>query len=164
VDANTQTAAPNNQPVNPPFIRSGHLTAPGFSEHRIYWEEYGSLAGEPVIVMHGGPGAGGHSSSARFSIRSDTASCFSTSAVARREHLSGKKANLVVDRNLDTFARIMSAKYERGEYRPYSRLGSTLPSVDITLEDIAASGETLTDSVLDLEAIWVSADGRRSPA
>ena len=29
-------------------------------------EEYGSLAGEPVFVMHGGPGAGGHSSSARF--------------------------------------------------------------------------------------------------
>ena len=66
VDASIQTAAPNNQPANPPFIRSGHLTAPGFSEHRIYWEEYGSLAGEPVIVMHGGPGAGGHSSSARF--------------------------------------------------------------------------------------------------
>ena len=53
MDASTQTAAPNNQPANPPFIRSGHLTAPGFSEHRIYWEEYGSLAGDPVIVMHG---------------------------------------------------------------------------------------------------------------
>jgi hypothetical protein len=66
VDASTQTAASNNQPANPPFIRSGHLAAPGFSEHRIYWEEYGSLAGEPVIVMHGGPGAGSHISSARF--------------------------------------------------------------------------------------------------
>ena len=66
VDASIQTTAPNSQPANQPFIRFGHLTAPGFSEHRIYWEEYGSLAGEPVIVMHGGPGAGGHSSSARF--------------------------------------------------------------------------------------------------
>jgi len=70
VDEITQTAAPNNaganRPSNPPFIRSGHLAAPGFSEHRIYWEEYGSLAGEPVIVMHGGPGAGSHSSLARF--------------------------------------------------------------------------------------------------
>lgn len=66
MDASTQTAAPNNEPSNPPFIRSGHLAAPGFSEHRIYWEEYGSLTGEPVIVMHGGPGAGSHSSSARF--------------------------------------------------------------------------------------------------
>ena len=66
VDVSTQTAAPNNQPSNPPFIRSGHMAAPGFSEHRIYWEEYGSLTGEPVIVMHGGPGAGSHSSSARF--------------------------------------------------------------------------------------------------
>jgi proline iminopeptidase len=70
VDASTQTAAPSNtgasKPSNPPFIRSGHLAAPGFSEHRIYWEEYGSLAGEPVMVMHGGPGAGSHSSLARF--------------------------------------------------------------------------------------------------
>jgi proline iminopeptidase len=70
VDEITQTAAPNNaganRPSNPPFIRSGHLAAPGFSEHRIYWEEYGSLAGEPVIVMHGGPGAGSHGSFARF--------------------------------------------------------------------------------------------------
>jgi proline iminopeptidase len=66
VDTSTQTVASNNQPANPPFIRSGHLAAPGFFEHRIYWEEYGSLAGEPVIVMHGGPGAGSHGSSARF--------------------------------------------------------------------------------------------------
>jgi len=66
VDASTQTAAPNSKPVNPPFIRSGHLVAAGFSEHQIYWEEYGSLAGEPVIVMHGGPGAGSDGSSARF--------------------------------------------------------------------------------------------------
>jgi proline iminopeptidase len=70
VDASTRTSEPNNagasRPASPPFIRSGHLDAPGFSAHRIYWEEYGSLAGEPVIVMHGGPGAGSHSSLARF--------------------------------------------------------------------------------------------------
>jgi hypothetical protein len=82
----------------------------------------------------------------------------------RRQHLRGKEANLLVDRNLDAFARIISAKYERGEYRPYSRFGSTLPSVDITLEDIGASGETLTDSVLDLVPMWVSPDGRTSRA
>ena len=70
MDAIPPTAAPNNadtnRPPNPPFIRSGHLTASGFSDHRIYWEEYGTLAGEPVMVMHGGPGAGSHSSSIRF--------------------------------------------------------------------------------------------------
>ena len=70
MDAISPTAAPNNadtnRPLNPPFIRSGHLTASGFSDHRIYWEEYGTLAGEPVMVMHGGPGAGSHSSSTRF--------------------------------------------------------------------------------------------------
>jgi proline iminopeptidase len=70
VDANTSTATPSNagadRPANPPFVRSGHLDAPGFSEHLIYWEEYGLPTGEPVIVMHGGPGAGSHSSLARF--------------------------------------------------------------------------------------------------
>ena len=70
VDAITQTVAPNdtvaNRRANPPFIRSGYLTAPGFSDHRIYWEEYGILAGEPVMVMHGGPGSGSHSSFTRF--------------------------------------------------------------------------------------------------
>ena len=70
MDVNPETMAPNNtgagKPANPPFIRSGHMPAPGFSEHRIYWEEYGSRLGEPVMVMHGGPGAGSHSSLARF--------------------------------------------------------------------------------------------------
>jgi pimeloyl-ACP methyl ester carboxylesterase len=70
VDAIVETAVPNdagaNRPPNPPFIRSGHLTAAGFSDHQIYWEEYGSLAGEPVMVMHGGPGAGSHGSATRF--------------------------------------------------------------------------------------------------
>jgi proline iminopeptidase len=70
VDASTQTSEPNKAGASrlssPLFIRSGHLDAPGFSEHRIYWEEYGSLTGEPVVVMHGGPGAGSHSSLARF--------------------------------------------------------------------------------------------------
>jgi hypothetical protein len=84
VDAITQTAAPNNELSNPPFIRSGHLAAPGFSEHRIYWEEYGSLTGEPVIVMHAGRVQEATARPPAFSIRSDTASCFSTSAVAAR--------------------------------------------------------------------------------
>lgn len=69
-DASAQTGRPNDTdsspPSNPPFIRSGHLDAPGFSEHRIYWEEYGLPNGEPVMVMHGGPGAGSHRSLARF--------------------------------------------------------------------------------------------------
>jgi len=77
----------------------------------------------------------------------------------RRRRLTGKEANLVVDRNIEAFARIISAKYERGEFRPYSRFGSTLPRVDITLEDMETSGETLTDSVLDLTPMWVSVSG-----
>jgi hypothetical protein len=73
----------------------------------------------------------------------------------RREHLSGQQANLVVDRNLEAFARIISAKYERGEHRPYSRFGSPLPRVDISLQDLESSGEEMTSSVLDLQAGFV---------
>ena len=80
----------------------------------------------------------------------------------RRRHMSGREANLVVDRNINAFAHISSAKYERGEYRPYSRFGSTLPRVDITLDDIESSGEQLTDSVLDVKAMWISPNGSTS--
>ena len=82
----------------------------------------------------------------------------------RRDRLTGKQANLVVDRNLDAFANIISAKYERGEYRPYSRFGSTLPRVDVTSEEIEAIRQTLTDSVLNISAGWASSDGHWSLA
>ncbi len=82
----------------------------------------------------------------------------------RRERLTGKQANLVVDRNLNVFVSIISAKYERGEYRPYSRFGSPLPSVNVTSEEVEAIREDLTDSILDLEAGWMTRDGRLSPA
>lgn len=78
----------------------------------------------------------------------------------RRERLTGKQANLVVDRNLDVFAEIISAKYERGEYRPYSRLGSTLPCVDVTSEEVEGIRGKLTASVLDIAAGWMAPDGR----
>jgi hypothetical protein len=60
--------------------------------------------------------------------------------------------DLLVDRNIEAFSHIISAKYERGDYRAYSRSGSTYPRVDITLEDIQSSGESLTDSVLAMDA------------
>jgi hypothetical protein len=82
----------------------------------------------------------------------------------RRKSLTGKQANLVVDRNLDAFAQIVSAKYERGEYRPYSRFGSTMPRVDVTSGEVEAIRASLTDSVLDVAAGWASPDGRWSPA
>jgi hypothetical protein len=71
-----------------------------------------------------------------------------------RSGVKGKAANLLVDRNIEAFARIISAKYERGEHRPYARSGSTLRRIDITLEDIKTSGEELSDSVLDMQWSW----------
>src|SRR3954471_24188024 len=52
--------------ANSPCIKSGHLTVQDRPQHRIYWEEYGSGDGEPVMFMHGGPGAGCQKSFARF--------------------------------------------------------------------------------------------------
>ena len=51
---------------NSPCNRSGHLTVQEHPQHQIYWEEYGSGDGEPVMFMHGGPGAGSHKSFSRF--------------------------------------------------------------------------------------------------
>jgi hypothetical protein len=81
----------------------------------------------------------------------------------RRDRLSGKEANLIVDRNLDVFAGLASEKYERGEYRPYARFGSTLPRVDITSEEVEAVRHVLTGTVLDLKAGWMGPDGRLFP-
>ena len=78
----------------------------------------------------------------------------------RKDRLSGKQANAIVARNIDAFARIISEKYERGEYRYYSRLGSTLPRIDISLEDIERSGELITDTLLQTDVIWQSLGAR----
>lgn len=51
---------------NSPCNKSGHLIVQDYPQHRIYWEEYGSGDGEPVMFLHGGPGAGCHKSFARF--------------------------------------------------------------------------------------------------
>ena len=70
MDALTPITGPSdastNRYPNSPCNKSGHLAVLGNSQHRIYWEEYGSVNGEPVMFMHGGPGAGCHSSFTRF--------------------------------------------------------------------------------------------------
>ena len=78
----------------------------------------------------------------------------------RCDRLTGKQANMLVQRNIEKFAQIVSAKYERGEFRPYSRFGSTLPRVDIGLADIEESDEKLSTSVLNGMGGWAAHDGR----
>jgi len=45
---------------------SGHLRVSVRPPHKIYWEEYGNPEGEPVMFLHGGPGAGSPPIVARF--------------------------------------------------------------------------------------------------
>lgn len=44
----------------------GHLTVQETPRHDLYWEEYGNPQGEPVLVVHGGPGGGSDPSMARY--------------------------------------------------------------------------------------------------
>jgi proline iminopeptidase len=44
--------------------RSGMLEVDGL--HRIYWEECGNATGQPVVFLHGGPGAGSAPAHRRF--------------------------------------------------------------------------------------------------
>jgi proline iminopeptidase len=45
---------------------SGLLPVDRDPDHRLYWEEYGNAAGEPVMVLHGGPGGASSPVMARY--------------------------------------------------------------------------------------------------
>ena len=46
--------------------RSGLLPVDHAPDHKLYWEEYGNPAGEPVMFLHGGPGGACAPVMARF--------------------------------------------------------------------------------------------------
>lgn len=50
----------------PACLNFGWLEVDRDPAHRIYWEEYGNPAGEPVMVLHGGPGGACAPVMARF--------------------------------------------------------------------------------------------------
>lgn len=49
-----------------PALNTGHLPVDSDPDHRLYWEEYGNPAGEPVMFLHGGPGGACSPEMARF--------------------------------------------------------------------------------------------------
>ena len=67
-----------------------------------------------------------------------------------RSSLTIQQRNLLVDRNLDIFKRIIEKKYKNGQHSTYSRLGQDYKRIDIKLFDIERNGERLTDQVLDI--------------
>jgi hypothetical protein len=61
--------------------------------------------------------------------------------------------NLVTERNRHAFARVISAKYERGERSvTFDSLGESFPLVLVTLQDMESSGEEFSDDVLNIKA------------
>lgn len=47
-------------------LRTGLLQVDVDPDHSLYWEEYGNAAGDPVIVLHGGPGGASSPILSRF--------------------------------------------------------------------------------------------------
>ena len=50
----------------PALTADGHLRVSDAPRHDVYWHEYGNPGGEPVMLVHGGPGAGTEPALARF--------------------------------------------------------------------------------------------------
>lgn len=61
-----QTTHPNWKYPQPPLTDSGWLDVSNTPKHSIYWQEYGNPQGEPVMVVHGGPGGACLPEYARF--------------------------------------------------------------------------------------------------
>lgn len=59
--------------------------------------------------------------------------------------------NLVLERNLDAFIRIIEGKYERDEWEAYNSQGQSYPRVLVRLEDMERCGEQLTAEARDLD-------------
>ena len=62
--------------------------------------------------------------------------------------------NLVVDRNLDRFKRIIQAKYESDDWQVHNAYGQNYTRLLVTLEDMQRSGEQFTIEVLNLDATF----------
>jgi hypothetical protein len=72
--------------------------------------------------------------------------------LARRPGM--RVSNLIVDRNLEAFARIVTAKYSSGQVGVYSAYDQSFPRLNVTLEDMERSGERFTADVLKPEAAF----------
>jgi hypothetical protein len=68
------------------------------------------------------------------------------------QHVTLAQWNLVVDRNLDAFAKIIAAKYERDDWSIHNAYGQSYPRMIVTLDDMNSSGETFTADVHKLKA------------
>ena len=68
----------------------------------------------------------------------------------RDERIPLHQWNVVVERNLDAFKRIIEGKYERDEWEAHNSQGQSYPRVLVTLEDLERCGEELTAEVRDL--------------
>jgi hypothetical protein len=67
--------------------------------------------------------------------------------------LTARQRNLLVMRNLDMLAPVISARCERGEVSTHaSPTGRAYARIDLTAADLEQAPEKLTDSVLDIDA------------
>jgi hypothetical protein len=71
-----------------------------------------------------------------------------------KRRLTNSQRNLLVDRHIEQFERIVTAKYEASAIERYKSpiTGQTFPLVVVTAADLAQSSAALSDSVLDIAA------------
>jgi hypothetical protein len=72
--------------------------------------------------------------------------------IPREMRITLQQWNLVVDRNLDAFKRIIEGKFERDEWEMQERLGQNYPRMLVPLGNMQRSGEEFTAKVSDLDA------------
>ena len=63
-----------------------------------------------------------------------------------------RERNLIIDRNLPAFERIISTKYDQGKRSVYAAHGQSYPRIDVNLADMQHSGEEFTADVVKLDA------------
>ncbi|MFZ0847118.1 MAG: hypothetical protein WAM62_15135 [Pseudolabrys sp.] len=72
--------------------------------------------------------------------------------IAGEDRRTLRQWNLVVERNLEAFGRIITKKYERDEWAVHNAHGQSYPRITITLQDMQDCGEKFSDDVLKLDA------------
>lgn len=80
-----------------------------------------------------------------------------------RAHLTHEQAALLVRANIEPIGRVMTTKYQRGEYSRVSTRGAPRV-IYFKLDDIERESAALTDRALTPSAAWLIKDGNQRGA
>lgn len=119
----------------PDLVNSGKLEVSQDPPHKIHWEEYGNPDGEPVMFVHGGPGAGFSAKYARFFdpnryriILFDQRGCGKSEPSASANDAAPALANNTTDHSIEDMSALRAELGIKGKMHLFGgSWGSTLP-------------------------------------